>query len=226
MNQALAGIWATQDRDKVPLFGSSGCLPKTRSPIATMRFAVLLFLTTLVACSGRLESPTIISATLINTTPAPSAASEPRDPKLVLPLEVNQTAAETFIRLAFGLEPNSGFQSTFFLTPRLRTVQAAKLIRLVGDYNEFNGTRVADNLLRFRGRVSGIEFGREGSPVIYLELPYWTHQREEVSWDGQGTRISDAESAALVADIKQVFVGDLKADEFSVDKRRVRVWWD
>lgn len=97
---------------------------------------------------------------------------------------------------------------------------------MVGVYNAFNGPKVADALLRLRGKVSSIEFGREGSPVIYIELPYWTHQIEETSISGQGTRISESESAALASEIKRLFVTELKADEFSVESRRVRIWWD
>jgi len=145
---------------------------------------------------------------------------------LILPLEVDMATAETFVRLAYGLDRSLGFESTQFLTPRLRTAQAERLVRMVGVYNAFNGPKVADALVRLRGKVSSIEFGREGSPVIYIELPYWTHQIEETSMSGQGTRISESESAALASEIKRLFVTELKADEFSVESRRVRIWWD
>jgi hypothetical protein len=191
-----------------------------------MRITLLPALAMLCACTGNSELPTGNHGAPIAIAVAASASSSADGRNLILPLEVNQATAETFVRLAFGLDQSAGFQSTLFLTPRLRTLQAEKLVRLVGDYNNFNGPKVADALLRFRGKVSGVEFGREGSPVIYLELPYWTHQREEVSWSGQGTRISDAESVALATEIKQAFVGEMHADEFSVDKRRVRIWWD
>lgn len=156
-----------------------------------------------------------------------AAAAESSDgQELVLPLEVDKQAAEAFVRLGFGLNEGQRFQSTSFLTPFLRTPQAAPLIRLVKDYNEFNGERVAAAVEKFRGRVMGLEFGREGSPVLYIDLPYWTHQREGADTIGQGTRISDAENDSLVEELRQVFVDDLKADEFGVDGRRVRVWWD
>ena len=99
-------------------------------------------------------------------------------------------------------------------------------IRLVKEYNEFNGERVAAAVEKLRDRISGVEFGREGSPVIYIDLPYWTHQREGADTSVQGTRITDAENDRLVEELRQVFVGELKADEFGVDGRRVRVWWD
>lgn len=144
----------------------------------------------------------------------------------VLPLEVDLHVAETFVRIGYRLDLNQRFQSTEFLTPRLRTAQAVPLIRLVKAYNDFDGERVASTVEQLRGRVSGIEFGREGSPVLYIELPYWTHQREEVVSVGPGTKISDAETDEFVAELRKLFVDGLKADEFSVNRRRVRVWWD
>ena len=184
-------------------------------------FAVLV-LFTLSACSDGggyfVEAKAPPAATM--------AAESPDGQKLVLPLEVDQQAAEAFVRLGFGLNEGQRFQSAAFLTPFLRTTQAAPLIRLVKEYNEFNGERVAEAVEKFRGRVMGLEFGREGSPVLYIDLPYWTHQREGADTIGQGTRISDAENDRLVEELRQVFVDDLKANEFGVDGRRVRAWWD
>ena len=142
---------------------------------------------------------------------------------MVLPLEVDSKLAETFVRIGYGLE--KGFQSTDFLTPRLRTIQAVPLIKLVKQYNDFEGEKVAAAVQQLRGRVSGIEFGRDGSPVLFIELPYWTHQREEPLTESMGTKIEDEENDQSVAQLKQVFVTELKASEFSVRGRRIRVWW-
>jgi hypothetical protein len=134
------------------------------------------------------------------------------------------TLAETFVRIGFGLE--KGFQSTDFLTPRLRTGQAVPLIKLVPQYNDFEGEQVAAAVQQLRGRVSGVEFGRDGSPVLFIELPYWTHQREETVTEGMGTKIPDVESEQFVSELRHIFVTQLKASEFSVRGRRVRVWWN
>jgi len=153
-----------------------------------------------------------------------TAANDVRD--LILPLEVDLQVAESFVKIGFGLNEGQRFQSTEFLTPRLRVAQAAPLIRLVKQYNEFQGEAVAKAVEEFHGRVSGVEFGREGSPVLYFELPYWSHQREEAPSGTPHAKISDAENDLLVAELKKIFVGGLHADEFSVNHRRVRVWWD
>lgn len=159
------------------------------------------------------------------STAAPAPASgTPRPPELVLPLEVDSKLAETFVRIGYGLE--KGFQSTDFLTPRLRTVQAVPLIKLVKQYNEFEGEKVAAAVQSLRGKVSGIEFGRDGSPVLFIELPYWTHQREETLTEGMGTKLEDKENDQFVAQLKHIFVTELRASEFSVRGRRVRIWWN
>jgi hypothetical protein len=157
---------------------------------------------------------------------AASAASAPTTELAVLPLEVDLQVAETFVKIAYGLNEGQRFQSTEFLTPRLRTSQAAPLIRLVKRYNEFDGERVANAVSGLKGRVSGVEFGREGSPVLYIELPAWTHQREESPATEKGTKISNTQTEEFVNELRALFIEQLKADEFSVNGRRVRVWWD
>ncbi|OUC15134.1 MAG: hypothetical protein B0A82_08530 [Alkalinema sp. CACIAM 70d] len=159
-----------------------------------------------------------------SSTAASAEADNAKD--LILPLEVDLQVAESFVKIGFGLNENQRFQSTEFLTPRLRVAQAAPLIRLVKQYNEFQGERVAAAVEKFQGRVSGVEFGREGSPVLYFELPYWSDQREEANSAVARTKISDSENDLLVAELRQSFLTELKADEFSVNRRRVRVWWD
>lgn len=159
--------------------------------------------------------------------PAGASATAANDAKdLILPLEIDLQVAESFVKMGFGLNEGQRFQSTEFLTPRLRVAQAAPLIRLVKQYNEFQGEAVAKAVEKFHGRVSGVEFGREGSPVLYFDLPYWSHQREEAPFGTPQTKISDSENDLLVAELKQIFVIGLHADEFSVNHRRVRVWWD
>jgi len=148
------------------------------------------------------------------------------DQQPILPLEVDMAAATTFIKLGFGLDEAVRFQAIQLLTPRLRTIQAKQLVALIKSYNNFEGEKVAEALAEFRGKVSAIEFGREGSPVLYIDLPYWTHQREETMPGGVGEKIPDNENSKLVKRLEQVFVRNLAADEFNVEGRRIRIWWD
>ena len=163
----------------------------------------------------------------VELTPLPPSAL-PTPSKL--PLEVDIAVAEEFVRIGFGLHLPGGknFQSTQFLTPLLSTEQASHLIELVDEYRTFRGKQVAAAIRRLAGRVSGIEFGREGPPVVYIYLPYWTHQREGPVALGSGTRIPDDEHARLVEELRSIFVDQLGAEEFSADrvqKRRIRIWW-
>ncbi|PTU30564.1 hypothetical protein [Stenotrophobium rhamnosiphilum] len=180
-------------------------------------FTMLLTVETVVAQG--------IAVTAEPISPTSIRSALPTGP-LVLPPEVDIGAATTFIKIGFGLDESVRFQSTQLLTPRLRIVQAQKLIALVKSYNNFEGEKVAAAMTEFRGKVSSIEFGREGSPVLYIDLPYWTHQREETVLAGKGEKIPDNENAKLVERLKQVFIKKLAADEFDVEGRRIRIWWD
>lgn len=147
-----------------------------------------------------------------------------------IPLEVDMTLAKQFVRLGFAPQVlgQRGFQSTKFLTPPLSTTQAAELVRVVPEYGSFRGDAVAEGIKRFAGRVSSVEFGREGSPVLYVQLPYWTHQREGPIPREKGTRITDEETNKLVQGLRRVFVDGIGAEEFgpdSIDKRKIRIWW-
>jgi len=163
----------------------------------------------------------------IEVTPLPPSAF----PKpAFLPLPVDIKTAEEFVRLGFGpfIPGGQPFQSTEFLTPLLSTGQASQLVRLVPEYCAFKGEAVAAGILRFQGRVMSVQFGREGPPVLYVDLPYWTHQREGPTGKGAGTRISEEEHAKLVAELRSVFVEELGAQEFGADQireRRIRIWW-
>jgi hypothetical protein len=147
-----------------------------------------------------------------------------------LPLEVDIDQAEKFVKIGFGFQVlgKRSFQSTQFLTPTLSTRQASQLVQLVPEYGSFHGDLVAKALLLFTGRVSGVRFGREGSPVLYIDLPYWTHQREGPIAKSAGVRIPEDENRQMIQELRKVFVDKLHAEEFSTDgigTRTVRIWW-
>jgi len=195
-----------------------------------LRTIATLLLSTLVALDAAAQSepaPVKVPGYTVEVTPLPPSAF-PIPSKL--PLEIDIGIAEEFIRIGFGphLPGGKSFQSTEFLTPLLSTEQASHLIEMIPEYRTFRGKPVAMAVRRFAGRVSGVQFGREGPPVVYVDLPYWTHQREGPVATGAGTRISDEEHARLVEELRSVFVGELGAEEFSADrirKRLIRIWW-
>jgi len=195
-------------------------------PKMHMRLSPLVAASLAIACALGLSACKEQGLYVMQSASAANASSSPASPSMVLPPEVDLHVAETFVKIAYGLHEGQRFQATEFLTPRLRTSQAAPLIRLVTHYNEFDGERVANAVSSLKGRVSGVEFGREGSPVLYIELPFWTHQREEANPAEKGAKINDAQSDAFANELRALFVDQLKADEFSVNRRRVRIWWD
>ncbi len=195
---------------------------------------LILRTTVTLACAVALHAPAQIPPEPIKgpgynvemTALPPSSFPAPTK----LPLEVDMAVAEEFIRIGFGSHLPGGrkFQSTQFLTPLLSTEQAATLIELVAEYRTFRGKPVAAAVRRLAGRVSGVEFGREGPPVLYIHLPHWTHQREGPVASGAGTPIPEGENARFVDELRTIFVEQLGAQEFSADriqKRRIRIWW-
>ena len=120
----------------------------------------------------------------------------------------------------------------------MTTDEAQAVIRLI-NYEEFDGAKIAEAISQFKGRFAACEFGREGSPVLYVRLPCWTHQREGSPARKDGVRIEEAENDSLVAMLRDTFVEKLGASEFEAqktfadvpgvyvaDKRKLRVWWD
>ena len=194
--------------------------------MAVRKVVVAALLTVFAAAVALVACVTESGGNFLVAPPGISGVSSSASaPAVVLPLEVDIAAAETFVRIGFGLESGKHFQATSFMTTRLRTVQAQQLIRIVKSYNDFEGEKVAAALGRFRGKVSAVEFGRSGSPLLYIELPHWTHQREETIPAGMGTRISEELNQQLVEELRQTFVVELNARDFSENKRRVRIWW-
>lgn len=131
-----------------------------------------------------------------------------------------------FVAAGFGDVFDANVRSLDFRTEVVPTAQAQALACLVPDYNVPFGGPVSAAMAGFRGEVSGWQVGRENSPVVYVELPYWTNQREGGDPVGQGERIDEAATAALVARLRTAFVDGAHASEFGVERNTVRMWWD
>jgi hypothetical protein len=146
-----------------------------------------------------------------------------------------------FIRLGYGDSNELSVRSLSFRTECLSTSLMQQALRLVPDYNNFNGAEVAANIEKLRGEIMCWQFGREGSPVIYMEIPYWLGQAEHVCPQRHDIeaalpcpklendrRLSDAESADITSRAKALFQ-TLHADEIEFDliaSNTLRIWWD
>jgi hypothetical protein len=191
-------------------------------------FAIIGYFLPLVSCGQSVQSePPKSAGFTFETTPLPSSAFAGITD---IPLPVDMKLAKQFVTIGFGPQVlgETGFQSTQFLTPVLSTRQASELVLLVPEYGHFKGDAVAKGIQHFAGRISGVGFGREGSPVLYVHLPYRTHQREGPIAKAMGSKISDHDNQQLVRELREVFVDELLAEEFSPDpinKRVIRIWW-
>jgi len=114
-----------------------------------------------------------------------------------------------------------------FKTEGVNTDDAVELVMGIGSYNDFEGQRVTESMQKFKGKVMYWEVGREGSPVIYVHLPFFLNQQE--GFVGENRRIIDDENIKLIEELKKEFVDTALADEFNVtdySDRVVRIWWD
>ncbi len=112
-----------------------------------------------------------------------------------------------------------------FRCNRVDTDTAMELVDVIGGYNNFNPDLVKEAMKCFQGRVMRYEIGREYSPVIYIWLPYWTHQRENSPLTS-GEYIPEDDQERLKKEIMQTF-GRAGPDEVSEWVKNVlRFWWD
>jgi hypothetical protein len=109
----------------------------------------------------------------------------------------------------------------------------ARAVALVERYNEFDGREASKALLELyeKGLIMWLYFGREGSPVIYVEPPYWA---------GQGKKYTEEERVRMLRRIRNrlaklrpdelgyvVRIGSLSYyEEPSPETKAVRAWWD
>jgi len=109
--------------------------------------------------------------------------------------------------------------------------------------NEFYGPRVAMVLrdLADDGLIADVEFGAEGSPVIYITPPFWTHQ-SILGPKGKNRKYTDRERREMLRRIMErmrdvnpdeLFVVDILGNQLDPDDPNhdpsfmmVRAWWD
>lgn len=107
-------------------------------------------------------------------------------------------------------------------------------IEEAGQYNRFDPTVVIAAFKNVFQEIDSVEFGREGSPVMYVHLPYWEGHKVK----NRGTHIendrhlTDAETDIIRQEVIKAFDVALVdenypvgLDDFSRDKK-VRGWWD
>jgi hypothetical protein len=141
--------------------------------------------------------------------------------------------------LAYGVAGedlrNLDYKSETVQNPEL----AKEMVKEIKFYNDFDYRKVNAALDKVSGDLMSIKVGREGSPVIYLELPYWESQKYKSKKENR--RLTDAEVEDIYKRVKVAFK-DAKVDEFSSGAfesetsfeepkdaehmRYIRLWWD
>lgn len=197
------------------------------------RLAFFLPMALLAACCAWPEESTTVTGgdgTLeISVTPIPEGAV---DPSVFEPPSGDASAdLLEFVRLGYGDLHDRDVRSLEFRTEELTTDQTIEVLGLVDSYNAFEGPKVAGAVESFRGRVAGWAFGREGSPALYVRLPYWTNQLEGPTLPREeATQISDEDHQRLVEELQATFTNQCHADEFDAmpysRDHEFRIWWD
>jgi hypothetical protein len=115
------------------------------------------------------------------------------------------------------------------------------VMRAAGRYNAFDGDAVADSFFDLFHDAMTVEFGREGSPVMYISVPFFAHQRHGSDSACLSERLSDEERQQFTALVIE-WAQNQRADEISVQQfpaqdgdiwgepgpspYRIRLWWD
>jgi len=113
-----------------------------------------------------------------------------------------------------------------FRTNPVDSDTAMELVDIIGGYNNFDPAKIKDVMRAFRGQITGYEVGRECSPVIYVWLPYWTHQREDWEMLETGERIPEDELEGLKRSLTTCFKLALADEVQEVSTSVIRFWWD
>ncbi len=143
-----------------------------------------------------------------------------------------QNVIEALVKMIYGED--------FSLPIRLLDTQAeargetvldlANAIEKIHGYNEFRGSSVAEAVrsMHREGYIMEAKFGREGSPVLYINPPYWENQASNyVKKDGHSPKkYTEEEREKMYFAIGEA-LHQTKPDELSIDQYGyVRAWWD
>lgn len=149
----------------------------------------------------------------------------------------NNTAETDIVRFVqIGQRVSTNFTVTLPNRATFDAVMAAPLAA-----NEFDPTEVARTIGTLFDDAMQVEFGAEGSAVLYLTVPFFTHQRIAAT-TGSGERYTDEQRRCYARDVI-AWARRMRADEISVRQYpitdhvwvedepgehpyRIRIWWD
>jgi hypothetical protein len=127
-----------------------------------------------------------------------------------------------FVRIGYN-DACIDFTVTFreFSLNTNRFAELKQAIRAAGQYNEFEPAKVIKAIEQVDTLIDEVQFGREGSPVMYLRLIRGV-------WDQSAKTVNVYTTAKLRSIEKQIkgAFSETVFDEWSRDKLAIRIWWD
>lgn len=139
-------------------------------------------------------------------------------------IEINQDAVE-LIRRVYGDCNGLKSRSLDFKSEGFRDfVEFSAALRMIGRYNEFNPDAVIEKLAPIWVQLMDVKIAREGSPALYIGVPYWSSQA--IGWvDGVSSPFTFDQRRAMLAKVREALQG-LEIDELDETGAGFRVWWD
>ena len=103
----------------------------------------------------------------------------------------------------------------------------ASTIETIETYNDFRGKVVAEALrqLHDEGLIMGARFGREQSPVLYVSVPFWTHQRTK-QFGEEKRKFTSEERGEMIQRIFWILRKTMPDELGITEDYEVRAWWD
>ena len=152
--------------------------------------------------------------------------------KKLLEATESENVTEFLVKLVYGEDFNLPVRllDTKVEAHGQRVLDLANAIEKIDSYNEFRGKQAASAVrsLHNNGYIMEAKFGREGSPVLYVQPPYWENQASNyVRKEGSTPRkYTDEERAKMYRTIRH-YLDETRPDELDVDHLGyVRAWWD
>ncbi len=106
--------------------------------------------------------------------------------------------------------------------------QLADAVRLLDQYNDFNGDTVANTLMQMHneGLLHTASFGREYYPMLYLRIPMYTGQRSKHKAGIESRIYSKDERSEIRGKVMEIIERKLDAGEVSEEAMdTIRVGW-
>lgn len=142
--------------------------------------------------------------------------------------KINKDVVE-LVRHVYGDTNGLKTRSLDFRSESIRDFETFKAaLRQIGQYNLFDPDQIIGRIESLWPNLMGVQIAREGSPALYLEIPYWSNQA--IGWlngldEESACKLTDEQRHEIKAAIKD-FARGCEADEIDEALSGMRVWWD